>query len=249
MRNNERHTGHRQTGGRRTNQRRAGRRPFLRAILAGAVLLAASPAWAGSYRVVYRFKGGSDGARRYAGLLAVRGVLFGTAFEGGDAGWGTVFSLTPANGRLVALHTFAGAPDDGARPYGGLISSGGFLYGATFSGGFRNSGSIYRISLLSGSYQLINNFFADGDGASPAASLLDFGGQLFGTTAQGGFLGVGTVFRLDPATNARTNVYSFVDIPDGAKPYAAFTNAGGMLYSTTTHGGAGPPLAQTNVLC
>jgi uncharacterized repeat protein (TIGR03803 family) len=54
---------------------------------------------AGTETVLHRFSNGSDGAAPWAGLVNVKGTLYGTTLEGGsgcsDAGCGTVFALTP----------------------------------------------------------------------------------------------------------------------------------------------------------
>ena len=50
---------------------------------------------AGVKTVVYLFKGGRDGAGPGAGLIEVGGKLYGTTPDGGDHGFGTVFSVTP----------------------------------------------------------------------------------------------------------------------------------------------------------
>jgi uncharacterized repeat protein (TIGR03803 family) len=86
----------------------------------------------GSEKVVYRFKGGSDGGNPLAGLVEVNGALYGTTYGGGASGLGTVFSISTSGGEQV-LHSFAGP--DGAGPRAGLIDVGGTLYGTTFSGG------------------------------------------------------------------------------------------------------------------
>ena len=49
----------------------------------------------GAFRVLHRFAGGADGGKPVAGVSAVGGVLYGTAFGGGSNGYGTVFSYSP----------------------------------------------------------------------------------------------------------------------------------------------------------
>jgi uncharacterized repeat protein (TIGR03803 family) len=86
----------------------------------------------GSEKVVYRFKGGSDGGNPLASLVEVNGTLYGTTFGGGAHGLGTVFSISTSGGEQI-LHSFSGS--DGAQPKAGLTDIGGTLYGTTFSGG------------------------------------------------------------------------------------------------------------------
>jgi len=48
------------------------------------------------YRVLYSFSGGADGGWPYAGLIhGPDGTLYGTASQGGGAGAGVVFAITP----------------------------------------------------------------------------------------------------------------------------------------------------------
>ena len=91
--------------------------------------------------VLYSFKGGIDGAGPRAGLIFdANGALYGTTCEGGTAGYGTVFKLTPPTAGKTqwtetVLHRFPGG-SDGARPSAGLIcDSNGALYGTTEEGG------------------------------------------------------------------------------------------------------------------
>jgi uncharacterized repeat protein (TIGR03803 family) len=99
---------------------------------------------------LHDFTGGSDGAFPFAGPIRDNaGVLYGTTLGGGDAGLGTVYSLTPPKQgkkwKLNILHSFTGQPD-GYEPFAELALAGdGSLYGTTVSGGANNYGSVYRI--------------------------------------------------------------------------------------------------------
>jgi uncharacterized repeat protein (TIGR03803 family) len=79
-----------------------------------------------------------------------------------------------------------------------------------------------------------------GDGANPDAGLIaDPAGNLYGTTINGGAIGQGTVFHLDPSGNL-TVLYSFAG-SDGSHPRAALiADAAGNLYGTTKVPGVGP---------
>ncbi len=89
--------------------------------------------------VLYNFTFGTDGAIPYAGVIFdSAGNLYGTTFDGGTYGNGTVFELTP-NGSggwtETVLHSFSSGID-GANPYAGLIlDRAGNLYGTTLDGG------------------------------------------------------------------------------------------------------------------
>jgi len=68
------------------------------------------------------------------------GNLYGTTYQAGAKGWGTVFKLSPgANGKWTetVLHSFSGS--DGRTPSSGLIfDSTGNLYGTAGFGGNLN---------------------------------------------------------------------------------------------------------------
>lgn len=87
--------------------------------------------------VLYSFRGGTDGAYPYAGLVRDgEGNLYGTTNQGGASSYGTVFKVDKT-GTETLLHTFTGVVGDGAFPYDDLLldAKGNNLYGTTFSGG------------------------------------------------------------------------------------------------------------------
>jgi uncharacterized repeat protein (TIGR03803 family) len=155
----------------------------------------------------------TDGANPYAGVIEdAAGNLFGTTYNGGANGGGTVFKLTPSgNGYTQSvLYNFCSqsqgsAPcTDGVNPYAGLIDdTSGNLYGTTNLGGtgvglvngglsygtvfmLAPSGSGYNYTVLYNFCPPSSNAFCT-DGAAPnAALILDASGNLYGTTALGG---------------------------------------------------------------
>jgi len=104
----------------------------------------------GAESVVYAFAGGTgDGANPYAGVIqASDGNLYGTTISGGANGDGTVFRIDPSTGAESLVYVFAGAVNDGAEPYGGLIqATDGYLYGTTLKGGSSDAGTVFRITI------------------------------------------------------------------------------------------------------
>jgi uncharacterized repeat protein (TIGR03803 family) len=156
----------------------------------------------GSEKVLHRFAGGTDGANPYAGLINVNGKLYGTTYYGGSnsqcpSGCGIVYSTT-ASGSEKVLHSFAGGTD-GANPYAGLINVNGTLYGTTFYGGAHNAGTVFSVTLPSGTEKVIYAFQDGDDGGAPAAPLLKIARRLYGTTENGGAgLHEGNIFSLRP---------------------------------------------------
>jgi uncharacterized repeat protein (TIGR03803 family) len=188
----------------------------------------------------------SDGANPEAGLLLDgQGNLYGTTYNGGTF-WnaygttgtgGTVFVLTPTGVEKV-LHNFSGGPDDGANPYGSLVSDGqGNLYGITQAGGANGQGTVFEVT-ASGAEKVLYSFTGGTDGGVPNAPLvLDAAGNLYGTTFNGGAYDLGTVFMLT-TTGEETILYSFAGGADAQLPGGGVIfDSEGNLYGTTVEGG------------
>jgi uncharacterized repeat protein (TIGR03803 family) len=85
--------------------------------------------------VLHSFAGGTaDGEFPYAGLVRdTSGNLYGTTYQGGASGWGTVFKVDGTD-KETLLHSFAYSTD-GGYPYAGMVrDTAGNLYGATENG-------------------------------------------------------------------------------------------------------------------
>ena len=201
----------------------------------GTVFAISTP---GKERVIYRFKGGSDGAGPVAALLEYKGKLYGTTKGGGGTsnicrqGCGTVFEVSTSGSERV-LHRFQGRPD-GALPVAQLVAVNGVMYGTTRAGGSANKGAVFEVS-LAGKERVVYSF--KNSGSAPQAGLIYSKGMLYGTASSGGAAGYGTVFALSPSGQERTLHY-FRGYPDGADPAAALYSLNGMLYGTTFSGGA-----------
>ena len=151
----------------------------------------------------------------------------------------------------IVLHTFAGAPDDGANPAGGLIADGAAnLYGTTPAGGTFGAGTVYMLPAVTGTTDIVlYNFTGGTDGGTPLSTLvMDSSGNLWGTTEHGGNVssctsGCGVVFELTPVGGGaytETVVYTFSGLSDGGLPKAGLTmDSSGNLYGTASCGGSG----------
>ena len=150
----------------------------------------------GVEKVLYSFQGGADGQYPDSGLVAKGASLYGTTFEGGASGNGTVFKISRNTGAETIVYSFQGG-SDGANPVANLLLSHGFLYGTTALGGL-GYGTVFAINLASGSETILYSFSGGNDGSTPVAGLIEIGGELYGTTQSGGASGCGTVFKIDP---------------------------------------------------
>lgn len=210
-------------------------------------------------KVLYNFTGGNDGANPPAGLvLGPNTVLYGTTYQGGSTGYGTVFQVAPIGGgvwKQTTLYTFKGG-SDGANPQGSLTrSTSGVLYGTTYNGGTQGLGTVFSLTPGTGgawTERVLHSFQGGTDGANPQATLaLSSQAVLYGTTYAGGTAGWGTVFSLIPGAGGvwtEKILYSFTGQADGGGPAAGVTLAPttGVLYGTTFWGGnvvSGCPLA------
>jgi uncharacterized repeat protein (TIGR03803 family) len=102
----------------------------------------------GTEKVLHGFVG-SDGYYPAAGLIDVKGTLYGTTEGGGvygsGYGAGTAYSIT-TSGSLTTLHSF-GSGSDAAYPAAPFRKVRGTLYGTTAGGGAYGIGTVFRMSL------------------------------------------------------------------------------------------------------
>ena len=193
---------------------------------------------AGHEAVLYSFTGGADGSNPNSGVVRdSAGNLYGTTFNGGTFGYGTVYKLDTAGNETV-LYTFTGG-SDGSNPYAGVVrDSAGNLYGTTWYGGVGGAGVIYQVD-ASGNETVLYSFTgAPGNARSYSGLYRDSAGNLYGVSYSGGTAGFGAVYKLDTANNY-TVLYNFTGGADGRYPYAGvIRDAAGNLYGTTEVGGA-----------
>jgi uncharacterized repeat protein (TIGR03803 family) len=196
---------------------------------------------AGVETVLHSFGGPGDGIGPAAGLVQdLSGNLYGTTESGGGRGDGTVFELSPA-GTETILTDFAARGSE-AEPEGTvLLDASGNLYSTTFGAGTGEYGTVFKLS-PGGKITELHTFAGPpNDGANPAAGVIrDSGGNLYGTTANGGAGGefnTGTVFEVSKG-GVETVLYNFTGGTDGGYPIAKLVrDAAGNLYGTTWEGG------------
>ncbi|HZQ45872.1 MAG TPA: choice-of-anchor tandem repeat GloVer-containing protein [Verrucomicrobiae bacterium] len=141
-------------------------------------------------------------------LVLANNTLYGTTYQGGNAGKGLVFSLTTDGTTYTKLHDFT-APDtavnpptntDGALPSAGLLLIGDTLYGTSIHGGASGYGTLFSIKTNGTGFTNLHSFTIN-DGAYPYSRLvLGSNNTLYGTTHIAGNGGYGTIFSLSLAT-------------------------------------------------
>ena len=202
----------------------------------------------GSESLLHSFGKGSDGWDPLWGdLIDVNGTLYGTTDQGGSAGLGVVYSITP-NGNYKVLHEFTGG-SDGSHPDAALIDVGGTLYGTTTFGGglgcrtknFPDCGTLFAVTTKGKENVLYDFTNADGGAWDPRGGLTELNGTFYGTTMYGGAsqcgartgYGCGTVYSVS-MSGAEQVLHSFTGGgTDGANPVATLLDVKGTLYGTT----------------
>jgi uncharacterized repeat protein (TIGR03803 family) len=114
---------------------------------------------------------GRDGYNPEAGLIRDQeGNLYGTTFEGGAKGFGSVFKLD-ATGKETVLYSFRSGTIDGEWAKARLFrNKNGDLFGTTGQGGTGNWGIIFGLD-ENGNEKVLHNFGWTRGGRVPDAGL------------------------------------------------------------------------------
>jgi uncharacterized protein YceK len=223
-----------------------------------------SPAFAASEKVLYSFCSANncvDGYLPEGGVVFdAQGNLYGATVVGGtgqgcgnqqNTGCGSVFELTPSNGKWKEKVLYSFCPQnncpDGAGPIGVSLGKDGNLYG--FSGPVGNAGGTF-FGMIHKNGKWTHKVLIDFThrrsqlaGINPGL-IFDKAGNLYGTSAGGGTgncqYGCGTVFEMIQRNGKWTAkvLYSFTGGEDGISPSAGPTfDKAGNLYGTTFQGG------------
>jgi uncharacterized repeat protein (TIGR03803 family) len=192
----------------------------------------------------------TDGAIPQGRLTVVSNALYGTTIAGGSGGVGTIFAVNIDGGGFATLHNFTGiqATGEGAYPAAGLFRFGNTLYGTTSEGGTAGNGTVFAVNLdgtgfktlysFSASYTNVSGLYTNSDGARPSAGVVVTDNGLYGTAAQGGSAGRGTLFAMTIDGANFINLHNFTGLSDGAYPYADVVVLSNLLYGTTQFGGS-----------
>lgn len=218
------------------NSNKFGRAAVSGAMMLGLTLVAMHPALAQTYMVIYTFTGGADGGTPFATPILYNGNLWGTTNAGGANGAGTIYTVNFASRKETVLHSFAGGPTDGAGPIAGLVqNAAGNFYGASYKGGALNFGTVFELT-LKGQYSIVHSFAGPPtEGLGPAGTpVFDPGGDLYGTTYQGGNTkGYGTTYEITAAGVYKTGQ----NFPaDGGLPRAGLALINDQLWGTSSGG-------------
>ena len=208
----------------------------------------------GNFAILKSFEGfNGQPYAPFSRLLEIGNMLYGTLVGGGTDDAGGVFRVSKSGAVYDLLHAFD--PElEGRGPVGGLtLGSDGLLYGTTGAGGQLGGGTVFRMGVDGGSFEVLHTFDASStlDGSRPESELVEVRpGVFLGTTTVGGFYGAGPagggiVYKLDVTTSPPTYgvLRSFETCcpnAGGSNPRSALVKgAGGWLYGVTVSGGPG----------
>ena len=198
-----------------------------------------------------------------------RGNVYGVAGSGVFGGTSLYQLKRDASGTWQATVLFDFSNSDVQYPTGGLTEdAAGNLYGTSTYGGTYGWGTVFELSPGTGGLwteQTLYSFDEEGtygSGTSPNPHLaIDPQGNLFGTTAFGGFVsnqcpdGCGIVFKLTKQADntwSRQTIHTFLGYKvDGAEPKdGVIVDSAGNVYGTTVNGGGQGEIcsAGTNIL-
>jgi len=206
----------------------------------------------GVLTTLYSFTGGADGFLPVAGVVIdAKGMVYGTTEEGGAfacpdrSGCGTAYKLDPSTHVLTTLASFPGGAS-GSQPAGALLLYGGLLYGTTQLGGYSSgpndlgSGTLFRLDPKTKALTTLHEFSLPGvaDGAQPESSLtVGPDGRLYGSASEGGPHNAGTVYAIDPVSEAFSLLHGFDYHVDGYGPDCRVMFLKGQIIGTTRAGG------------
>lgn len=191
----------------------------------------------GAFQVLHTFVGTDGFSPQGSLVLDKAGNLYGVTNQGGTGNYGTVYKLSTDGKNFSVLYNFTGGTD-GGYPAGGLArDKAGSLYGTTdlAGNGQDPNGTVFELS-TGGSLTTLYVFSGGADGAYPESDILQFRGELYGTTTGGGANGDGVVFKVDPASGSETLLHSFAGT-DGANPHAGLVAHDRRLYGAASAGG------------
>jgi uncharacterized repeat protein (TIGR03803 family) len=165
----------------------------------GTVYKLVKSTWAET--ILHSFADGDDGAVPYAGLVASSGKFYGAATEGGSLSGGTVFELTPSGSswNFSVITSVAGWGISGTFR-NVMVAPSGTIYATTHCDGNDDSGTVYELTPNGSSwdYKLLYTFTGGDNGYYVFSNLVLSGGNLYGTTNQGGTSNYGEIFEVTP---------------------------------------------------
>lgn len=180
-------------------------------------------------------------------LVSMGDVLFGTTVLG-ENGVGTAFAINTDGTGFTNL--YIGTFSKGVCPHAAPVIFGNTLYGTMQQGGTTGYGTVFAMNTDGTAYTNLYNFsiphsggpsgsYLNSDGYYPEQALVLSGSTLYGTTAQGGSQGAGTIFRVNTDGTDFTNLYNFPNngyYPVHSTSSLVLSGNGNVLYGGADYG-------------
>ncbi|MGE0269276.1 MAG: DUF4056 domain-containing protein [Candidatus Omnitrophota bacterium] len=167
------------------------------------------------------------------GLVLADGRMYGVTTYTHNQKRGMIYRLDGGQEPVFALYYF-GDKQGGVYPNALTLGQDGMLYGTTYTGNTDETihGTIYKTAPGSRNIQTVHVFNA-ADGSGPVSLMSASDGNLYGTTAAGGYSrnrGYGVLYKFDPRTKKLDVLHKF-DMRNGVLPSAQVVEgADGYIY-------------------
>ncbi|NMM50224.1 choice-of-anchor tandem repeat GloVer-containing protein [Marinigracilibium pacificum] len=177
-----------------------------------------------SYLVIHNFNQSLTGAVPSAGLIEVSGVLYGTTYNGGANGSGTIFKIEK-DGSMMSV--IADLPSDAKNPSTSLTyTSDGYLFGTTDNGGSNDAGSFFKVQPNGANFEVFK-IFSETNGADPSSAIIELNStEILGTTLTGGANDAGVLYKVKKDGTGYTKLLEF-------DPSSGYASPNGNIYKTS----------------
>jgi uncharacterized repeat protein (TIGR03803 family) len=196
-----------------------------------------------AFTAEYHFPSTYSGVPRSKIIQAADGKFYGGAAPSqlSDQGpsQGFLYSYDPVSDAVSPVFDFAYYYEGGAKPYNSLVPGpGGELFGTASEGGQYGEGTLFSYNTTTGVFRKRFDFSQD-NGRLPRGNLtLGLNGKFYGLAFRGGSLNGGTLYSLDPATDAFVRLHEFEDGVLGGSPEGSLLlNDDGIFYGLASSGG------------
>jgi uncharacterized repeat protein (TIGR03803 family) len=165
--------------------------------------------------------------------------LVTTTRYGGNSGNGAIFISDSNGGNFHPVYSFTAST--GVLPVGNLtLDTGGIVFGVTELGGPSDSCVVFSYNPATNMYNMLHDFgqtenLGWWDQTGPVL-LPD--GNLYGLGQDGGLYNGGTIYKLNPVTQAYQDLFDFDTTgTSGIFPESGLLYSGGLLYGTSIEAG------------
>jgi len=165
----------------------------------------------------------------------------------GPGGNGALFRVDPASGARNLVSDFGDAAQGplGSEPHGLALGASGTVLVIDQAAGTSFNGALFRVDAISGNRSLVSDFGNPAQGPlgdGPSGLALEASGTVLVIDVVAGTSFSGALFRVDPASGARSLVSDFGDGaqgPLGAGPFGLALEAGGTVLVIDLSAGTG----------